>query len=148
MNSIIQPIKESDFPELIELQKEFAIFQKTPEKFTNTLERMLTEKEFFNAFVVKEEETIVGFATYFYTYHSWSGKGMHLDDLYVKASHRSQNLGSQLMDKVIETAQQTGCHSLRWLVSEWNKPAIAYYKKLGTDVTHTEMNCELKITPS
>jgi GNAT superfamily N-acetyltransferase len=145
---IIQPIKESDFPELIELQKEFAIFQKTPEKFTNTLERMLGEKEFFNAFVAKEEETIVGFATYFYTYHSWSGKGMHLDDLYVKESHRSQNLGSQLMNKVIETARQTGCHSLRWLVSEWNKPAIAYYKKLGADVIRTEMNCELKISPS
>ncbi|MFB0908236.1 MAG: GNAT family N-acetyltransferase, partial [Spirosomataceae bacterium] len=111
MNSTIHPVQESDFAELIELQKEFAIFQKTPEKFTNTLERILAEKEFFNAFVVKEEGKIVGFATYFYTYHSWSGKGMHLDDLYVKESHRSQNLGSKLMNKVIKTAQQTGCHS-------------------------------------
>lgn len=144
----IHPVQESNFEELIELQKEFSIFQKTPEKFTNTLERMLAEKEFFNAFVVKDAERIVGFATYFYTYHSWSGKGMHLDDLYVKESHRSQNIGNQLMSKVIKTAQQTGCHSLRWLVSEWNKPAIAYYKKLGAEVTHTEMNCELKIDPS
>lgn len=144
----IQSVQESDFAELIELQKEFAIFQKTPEKFTNTLERMLAEKEHFNAFIAKDADRIVGFATYFYTYHSWSGKGMHLDDLYVRESHRSQNLGSKLMNQVIETAQQTGCHSLRWLVSEWNKPAIAYYKKLGADVTHSEMNCELKINPS
>jgi hypothetical protein len=47
-----------------------------------------------------------------------------------------------MMKKIIEQ------HSKRLPVSvplsALNKPAIAYYKKLGADVTHTEMNCELK----
>lgn len=111
----------------------------------NSVERMREEAAFFNAFVVKDVEEIVGFASYFFTYHSWSGKGMYLDDLYVTASHRSKNIGNKLMDKIIETAKNNGCHSLRWLVSEWNKPAINYYEKLGADVSHTEMTCELKL---
>jgi GNAT superfamily N-acetyltransferase len=107
---------------------------------------MLAEKEFFNAFVVKEEEKIVGFATYS-THTTWSVKNAFR--LYAKESHRSQSLGSELMNKIIETAQQTvatvSC-AFGWFQNGISPPLLT--TKLGADVRTRKMNCELKINPS
>ena len=48
MNEIvIRKANAEDFESIMELQKEFALFQKTPEKVTITVAQMKEEKEFF-----------------------------------------------------------------------------------------------------
>ena len=68
-----------------------------------------------------------------------------MDDLYVKESYRGKGIGSMLIQKVIEYAQSAQCHKLRWQVSDWNAPAIRFYKSLGGVIDAQERNCDLDL---
>jgi len=144
MNITIREIKADDFPGLITLFTEFATFEKTPEKMTNTVDRMTVEQEFFNGFVaLNDSEEIVGYVTHFFAYYTWIGKSLYMDDLYVKEEFRGHGIGTELINKVIEYAKTTNCQKVKWQVSEWNKPAIDFYKSLGASIDSVESNCDL-----
>jgi len=75
MNITLRPAVENDFPAIVEMFREFAHFEHLDERLTNTVERMKAETEYFNCFVaVKEDDEIVGYATYFFSYFTWTGK--------------------------------------------------------------------------
>jgi ribosomal protein S18 acetylase RimI-like enzyme len=146
MSIIVRPVTDKDLPAIFLLIKEFAVFQRTPEKLTVSLDQMQSEKDYFNAFVAEDAgEGIVGFASYYFAYYSWTGKAIYLDDLYVKESSRGQSIGSQLLDALIALAQKNKFKKIRWQVSKWNEKAIRFYKKLGAVTDDTEMNCDLLI---
>ena len=140
----IRPVNVSDFKQLIELFREFATFEKLPEKMTNTVEKMMEDREYFHCFVaVDRQNEIVGYVTYFFSYYTWIGKSLYMDDLYVRPEFRSTGIGTMLINRVIEFAKTENCRKLRWQVSEWNKPAIEFYRKLGAEIDGTEQNCDL-----
>ena len=144
MNITIREIKADDFTGLISLFTEFATFEKTPEKMINTVDRMTVEQEFFNGFVaLNDSEEIVGYVTHFFAYYTWIGKSLYMDDLYVKEEFRGHGIGTELINKVIEYAKTTNCQKVKWQVSEWNKPAIEFYKSLGASIDSVESNCDL-----
>lgn len=144
MNITIREIKADDFSGLITLFTEFATFEKTPEKMINTVDRMTVEQEFFNGFVaLNDSEEIVGYVTHFFAYYTWIGKSLYMDDLYVKEEFRGHGIGTELINKVIEYAKTTNCQKVKWQVSEWNKPAIEFYKSLGASIDSVESNCDL-----
>lgn len=141
---LIRSAEETDFVQIVRLFEEFAAFEKLPQKMTNSVNRMIDEKEFFHCFVAETSDgEIIGYVTYFFCYYTWTGKSLYMDDLYVKQAYRGKGIGSKLMDKVIRFAKESGCHKLRWQVSNWNTPAIRFYKKLGADVDNVEQNCDL-----
>jgi ribosomal protein S18 acetylase RimI-like enzyme len=143
---VIRNAEPADFPEIISLINEFSLFQKTPEKVTITLEQLIDDKDIFNCFVAETiDKEIAGFATYFYSYHSWSGKGLYLDDLYVKENFRNLSVGKQLLNTVINFAKDQNCKKVRWVVSNWNLNAIEFYKKIGAAVDTTDLICELTL---
>ncbi len=140
----IRKADENDFPAIVGLIQEFAHFQKSADKVTITAEQMQLEKHLFNCFVAENEQhEIIGFATYFFSYYSWTGKALYLDDLYVKESCRGNSVGTQLFNAVIELAKESNCIKLRWQVSNWNKNAINFYKKMGAVIDEVEINCDL-----
>ncbi|MDR0395107.1 MAG: GNAT family N-acetyltransferase [Tannerella sp.] len=140
----IRKAVENDFEQIHQLFMDFAAFEKHPEKMLNTVERMKAEKEFFNCWVTETSDgELTGYVTCFFCYFTWTGKAMYMDDLYVKPAFRGKGIGTQLIRQVIRYARETGCHKLRWQVSEWNTPAIAFYKKLGAAIDQVEQNCDL-----
>jgi ribosomal protein S18 acetylase RimI-like enzyme len=142
----IRPVREEDFSAIVELFREFAHFEYLDERMTNSVAQMKAEKEYFNCFVVVNfQQEIVGYATYFYAYFTWTGKSLYMDDLYVKESHRSRGIGTLLINKVIAFAKANGCHKLRWQVSDWNAPAIGFYKSIGAVIDAQERNCDLDL---
>ncbi|MTK54057.1 GNAT family N-acetyltransferase [Paludibacter sp.] len=144
MSIQIRPIEEADFTQLVALFKEFAIFEKAPELMTNTVEKMIAEKDYINGYAaVNEENTIIGYATCFFAYYTWIGKSFYMDDLYVKPEYRAQGIGTKLINSIIDLATKEHCSKLRWQVSEWNTPAIGFYKSLGAQINETERNCDL-----
>jgi GNAT superfamily N-acetyltransferase len=144
MNIKIRSVEERDFAQIVELFKEFATFEKLPEKMTNSVDKMLAEKDFFTCFVAEtEDKKIVGYATYFFCYYTWIGKSLYMDDLYVKPAYRASGIGTMLINKVIEFARDSQCRKLRWQVSGWNKPAIGFYTNIGATIEDTEHNCDL-----
>ena len=144
MTVTIRKIEEHDFPILIALFNEFALFEKLPEKMTNSVEQMLEEKDYLTGFVaMNNADEILGYVTYFFGYYTWIGKSLYMDDLYVRQDFRGAGVGTKLINEVIAFAKAEKCKKLRWQVSEWNQPAIDFYKSLGAAVDDVESNCDL-----
>ena len=135
---------EEDFEKIHALNKEFAQFIKTPEKFKITVEQMKEEMEFFKILIAESHDgDIVGFTTTCIAWYSWSGKSMYLDDLFVVEKYRGNGLGSRLIDEVIEMARKENCKKVKWQVSKWNQHAIEFYKSKGAIIDDVEINCDL-----
>ena len=145
MNISIRKATESDFESVFSLVHELAVFQGTPERIQNSVQQMKDEKNFFKCFVAEtDDKQIVGMASFFFAYYTWVGKSLFLDDLYVKQSHRGQKIGSRLLEAVIELAESSNCKRVRWLVSEWNKDAIKFYKSIGSEIDEEACVCDLE----
>jgi GNAT superfamily N-acetyltransferase len=146
MNISIRKAVEADFPAIIALINEFAVFQKTPDRVHNSVEQMKADKDLFICFVAEnEQQQIVGYAACFFAYYTWSGKNLYLDDLYVKETARGFNIGTKLLYTVIDHAKASHCKKVRWQVSNWNAPAIRFYKKIGAWIDDVELNCHLEL---
>lgn len=146
MNITIRKGVEADYPAIIDLIHQFAQYQKTPERVTNSVEQMKADNNLFQCFVaVDNKNRIIGYAAWFFAYFSWTGKALYLDDLYVVEAYRGKAIGSRLLQTVIEHAKATNCVKVRWQVSNWNKPAIAFYRKMGALIDDVEMNCHFEL---
>ena len=141
----IRKAVEGDFPAVFALFCEFAEFQRTPEKLHITLEQLRKDAGQFQCFVAVVDDRIVGFATYSPVYYSWTGRAIYLDDLYVQQAFRKSGIGKRLLEAVLGLARETGCVTVRWLVTRWNENAIDFYKRLGASVQETEMVCVLTL---
>lgn len=146
MNIRIEAISDRDHVGLAALFREFAEFEKLPEQMVNSVEKMEREAEFLKGFTAKNDAgEILGYATCFFAYYTWTGKSLYMDDLYIRPEYRGRGLGSRLMEEVIGFARANGCHKLRWQVSNWNIPAIGFYRALGAQINDVERNCDLAL---
>jgi GNAT superfamily N-acetyltransferase len=143
MNFTIRPTAEKDFPAILSLIKELALFEKAPEKVTNSVEQMIQEKHLFGSYVAETESgEIIGMSVYFFAYYTWVGKSLYLDDIYVKEEYRRHKIGTALLKKVFEVARAENCNRVRWQVLDWNKNAIEMYKKAGATIDDEWLNCD------
>ena len=145
MNAIIKRANPQDFPEILSLIKQFSVFQKSTDKVTITLEHMLEDQNLFQCFVAEVTGKIVGFASFFFAYYSWTGKALYLNDLYIQQDYRQWGIGTRLLDSIIAFAQEERCKKVRWQVSKWNENAIEFYKRKGAVIDDVEVNCDLAI---
>ncbi len=146
-NLHIRELREGDFEALFELFKEFTVFERRPEALKNSLSKMKKESDYLKGFVVENsEKKLVGYTTWYLAYHTWTGKAMHLDDLYLKPEFRGLGAGKALITKVITLAKEMDCYKVKWQVSHWNEPAKAFYISLGAEITDIEHNCDLVLT--
>ena len=142
----IRAAELEDYDSLYSMMRDFAQYQKTPERLTLSLEQMKRDREIFKCFLaVAADGEIVGFTTWFFAYYSWTGKAVYMDDLYVVESFRGQGVGSRLLEAVIQLAKDAGCNKVKWQVSKWNESGIGYYKKIGATLDEVDINCALKI---
>ncbi len=140
---IIRKAEERDFPKILEMIKELALFEKAPEKVLNSVEFMKQDKDLFGCLVAENENSeLIGMALYFYAYFTWVGKSLYLDDLYVKPEFRCAGIGSLLLDEIYKIAKSENCRRLRWQVINWNTPAIRLYEKAGATIDNEWSNCD------
>lgn len=135
-----------DFAAILSLIKELAEFENAADSVTNTVAQMQIEQEYFNVIVAETEDSeIVGMAMYYFVYYSWVGKSLYLDDLYVKQTHRGQQIGTKLLERLFEIARVENCKRVRWQVLDWNTLALELYKKLGAKVETEWLNCDFDV---
>ncbi|XP_078040085.1 thialysine N-epsilon-acetyltransferase-like isoform X2 [Augochlora pura] len=97
-----------------------------------------TKQPVFICFVAEINEKVIGYAISYYTYSTWCGKAMYLEDIYVTQKYREQHIGSKLLKTVAKEAVDNNCCRLDFSVLEWN-PAQRFYKDKGaTDLTVNE----------
>ena len=143
MNIALRSATEADFPEILGMIKELALFEKAPEKVTNSVEQMQREKDFFRCIMAENEDgIIVGMALYFFAYYTWVGKSLYLDDLYIKPDYRGNGIGTMLLKEIMKISKEEKCTRIRWQVLDWNTPAIDLYKKMGMTLDEEWINCD------
>lgn len=130
----IRAAKPGDEHAILNLIKGLAEYEKAPEQVINTAENLandLFQTKICEAFVVEDENKIVGFALYYTSYSTWKGPCIYLEDIYVLPEKRQGGVGSVLFDKVVEVAKARKVARMDWQVLDWNEPAISFYKKKG-----------------
>jgi len=133
-NTSINPSKIEDCSEILSLIKELAIYEKEPNAVKNT-ESGLQKTLFCNhpnvfSLSVKQDQKIIGFALYFFTYSTWTGnKTLYLEDFYLQEKYRQSGIGQLVFNKLKTIANTHNCKRLELSVLKWNEPALNFYKK-------------------
>ncbi len=135
MTFVIRKATSKDMDGVLALINELAVFEKEPDAVkidANTLRTYgLGEHPLFTCFVAVIQEAVVGIALVYNRFSTWAGKSVHLEDLIVSQKYRGKGIGKALYDKVMVFAHETHAKRVEWVVLDWNKDAIAFYKKSG-----------------
>ena len=86
----------------------------------------------FRCALAEWEGKPAGFAFFHYNYSTWRGQpGLYLEDLFVLTEMRGKGIGKALLQHLAQVAVEENCYGIRWMVLEWNQPAIQFYDALG-----------------
>ncbi len=107
----------------------------------NNYERVfkeLYESQYFDVFVMKQGEEIIGCYQMMYLPHlSFKGiKRGQVESVRVRADLRGKGLGTQLMKHVIQIAKENGCGILQLTSNKQRVEANKFYRNLGFEPTH------------
>lgn len=138
MNVTIRKALKNDMPQVLELIKELAAFEKEPDAVEITVED-LEQQGFgrqpnFTCFVAESNKEIVGMALCYFRFSTWKGRTVHLEDLIVKKSQRGKGIGQQLYTAVLKHAYDQKVKRVEWVVLNWNTPAIKFYEQTGAKI--------------
>ena len=138
--AVIREAKGKDCEEIMQMIKDLARFEKMESSVKIDAGRLKTDLENgkFNCFVCQnvEENIIVGYAMFVYTFDMKHGKKIYLEDLFIKEKFRSQGLGSKMWNALTAKGKEKGCSYLEFSVLNWNKDAIEFYNNRGCE-NHT-----------
>lgn len=137
----VREATRKDMPQVLELIKELAIFEKEPDAVEVTVQDLESEgfgeNPLFTCFVAELDSEIVGAALIYYRFSTWKGRTLHLEDLIVKEAKRGQGIGEALYTKVMQFAYDQGLKRVAWDVLDWNTGAIRFYERSGANVLKT-----------
>lgn len=138
MNILVRASTPKDMPQVLELIKELAVFEKAPSAVEVTIETLVKEgfgeHPLFTCFVAELEGDIVGMALIYYRFSTWKGRSIHLEDLIVKEKMRGTGIGKELYTRVIQFAAEKNVKRIEWAVLDWNVKAIKFYEQSGAKV--------------
>ena len=147
MGFIIRYGEQRDMNSVLKLVKELAVFEKEPNAVKVTVDDLIVngfkDNPAFFTFVAELEGIIVGTALFYNRFSTWEGPSLHLEDLIVTEKFRGKGIGKALYDKVLDFALQKGIKRVEWVVLDWNKPAIAFYKSTGAIMLEDWNICQI-----
>lgn len=139
MSVKIRTATAKDMGQVLRLIKELADFEKVPHEVEITEDDLIAHGTGaypdFTCFVAEEDNgDLVGIALVYYRFSTWKGLTVHLEDLMVLKEKRGHGIGMALYTEVINYAYKQGVKRLEWIVLDWNKGAIDFYKASGANV--------------
>ena len=135
----IRPAEPADVTHIHSMIVELAVFEKLEHMVVAT-EELLHEGLFgprpaCEAIVGEENGEVVAFALFFHNFSTFlTKKGLYLEDLYVRQSHRGKGYGTQLLSRLAQIAVERQCGRFEWSVLDWNEPAIGFYQTMGAEI--------------
>lgn len=132
----VRAARPEDLRAVVSLCEEHAAFERapfSPEGKTEALRRALFHTPPRAWCLVAECSTgIVGYAVCTCEFSTWMAREyLHLDCLYLSASHRRAGLGSRIVAEVRRVARELGCQHIEWQTPAWNSNATCFYDRLG-----------------
>lgn len=145
----IRSVGPSDAPELARLVRALAEYERLPGSVEATAETYRAQLEStappFDAVLAELDGRAVGFALFFPTYSTWTGRpGVWLEDLFVEEAWRARGIGRALLAHVAGVARARGAGRLEWSVLDWNELAIGFYVALGARVLSDWRICRME----
>ncbi len=139
--------RKEDVPEVFQLIKELALYEKAPEQVTLSLQELENDgfgnNPIYGLFVAEIDSKIIGIALYYEKYSTWQGRCIYLEDIIVTESERGNGIGHQLFQAVIGVAKERNSARMEWQVLDWNEPAINFYKKYNVNLDGEWLNGKL-----
>ena len=138
----MRPAKETDIPTIHSLMLEMAEFEKLTDIFHAThaslYKSFFSESPAANCLVITTEsdpDTAIAYIMWFHNYSSFLDKrGLYLEDVYIAPAHRNQGLGGWVLKHLANLAIELDCPRFEWVVLNWNKNAIDFYKHHGGEI--------------
>lgn len=135
---MIRPAAVADVPAIARLIRGLAEYERLAHIVTldeaRLREHLFGPRPFAEVLLAEDAGRVVGFALFFYNYSTFLGQpGIYLEDLFVEPAHRGQGHGKALLAALARLAVERGCGRLDWVVLDWNKPAIRFYRSLGAE---------------
>lgn len=138
---------ESDLNEIYAMICELAEFEKAANEVTINLDDLKRDgfgiNPLFEVILAEESNKILGMAFYYFSYSTWKGKCIYLEDIIVKSAYRGKGIGKQLFLEVMKRAKDTNARRMQWQVLDWNSDAIEFYKNLGASIDGSWLNGRL-----
>ena len=135
----VRPAEPADVTHIHSMIVELAVFEKLEHMVVAT-EELLHEGLFgtrpaCEAIIGEENGEVVAFALFFHNFSTFlTKKGLYLEDLYVRQSHRGKGYGTALLSKLAQIAVERQCGRFEWSVLDWNEPAIGFYQTMGAEI--------------
>lgn len=128
---VIRKGTADDIPAVFSLVEELAIYEKAEHEVVTNIElyEKLFKESLFDFFVAEEKGEVHGIALYYFTFSTWKGKMMYLEDFVVFPEQRGRGIGRLLFEAVIEEAKASECAMMKWQVLDWNVDAHRFYEK-------------------
>jgi GNAT superfamily N-acetyltransferase len=135
----IRTATPADIPVMLDLIRGLAEYEREPNAVVATEEDLRRDgfgpQPKFRCVIADWEGRPAGFAFFFYNYSTWRGQpGVYLEDLFVLPEMRGKGIGKALLQHLAQVAVQEHCYGIRWMVLEWNEPALKFYDSLGATI--------------
>lgn len=123
----------NDVPLLMAFLQEFATYERLSTVIT---EEQLHQDGFgaspkFRVLIAEIDGLPAGYALFFDCYSSLMGRGIFLEDLFVRPRFRGKSVGRALLAHVARMTEDANGFGIMFNVLDWNTGAIEFYRRVG-----------------
>src|SRR5256884_6433146 len=135
-NLDIRPAFIEDVPDILELIRDLATYERAPNEVTATEEQLVGvlfgERPAAEVLLAFEGKSPVGFAVFFHNFSTWLGRpGLYLEDLFVKPEKRGKGYGHALLVQLWKIARDGSSGRMEWTGTVWTGPPLKIINRAG-----------------
>jgi ribosomal protein S18 acetylase RimI-like enzyme len=145
----IRRLASEDVPAWLELvdgaADAFGMERPTPEARQRLIVETLAQSTRLHVLIAAYDQKLIGYACYYLGYTSFKARPvLHLEDLFILETYRSQGIGRALLRACAGAAIEADCARMEWFVQIHNPRAIEFYRRLGASVFEEFRLCGLQ----
>jgi GNAT superfamily N-acetyltransferase len=139
--TVVRLATPADVTELHAMVLELAVYEKeSPERVRSTAadlhEALFGARPAAEAVVAEVDSVVAGHAIFYETFSTWEGRGIWLEDFFVRPAFRSTGTGSALFRHLAALAVERGYSRYEWVALDWNTLALDFYERFGAEGLH------------
>ena len=134
----IRPANLNDVSELKALIHEMGDYERMAVVVTeeNLARDGFGPRPVFRVLIAEWDSQTAGYAFFFNCYSTFRGRGLFLEDLFVRPQFRGQKVGDSLLSCVAAIARAENCFGIMLNVLGWNHPAVEFFRKHHATFLH------------